>query len=686
MLQEVPMSETNLQPESLPLQQVPTPQQLPHIATNLSRFTDFAANHALFVDKTALLQTLVDQKFVFLSRPRRFGKSLLISMLKDLFEHGTTNFAGTAIYNIWHEKTYPVLTLSFLDKTNPKTFEADLCRALRDAFYDAGFHEVYDFIPDCNDFQTLSGRLVRQVLKGQQVVLLIDEWDDPLSSNLNNRADYEQLTAMMRHLYTWIRESHAFWFVLVTGIGRYQNTSFFTGEFFTDISMEPYFAALVGYTQEELQQYFAPYITRSAWLNHISEDEMLEQIKLYYDGFCFDQDGLVKVYSPWSINCFFSQVEIYPDRIPSFDSFWMDNANAPSAIRSYIKLHRPNLSFLEQVKSNGIKLSQSYIKATNTIDDMPFLRLMINTGYMTIKEKLPPNPDKPNARSYLCNFTNIEVEELYAEIILSYLTGNEGATLNEAVKDYAAVLVAALKAHDMPTAVNAINTMLSIIHYELWQGKDREALYRLLIAFFLQIEVTPYLVRQEVPNNIGRSDIEALLGNELFVFELKLIHNKPGKKGPAPTETTPTQPETSSTQAENTPAQAEDTPEPAPSEQDANSVQSTPRANNIPVAADVAQNNLTQAEAYPISLATKLRVAQKASDQVIDKRYGSGIFSRTIEKRYGVVLVISEADRQVCYWRHFTDNQDLGSGEVKPININNPPQEIAPDQSADPIA
>ena len=680
------MSETNLQPESLPLQQVPTPQQLPHIATNLSRFTDFAANHALFVDKTALLQTLVDQKFVFLSRPRRFGKSLLISMLKDLFEHGTTNFTGKAIYDIWHEKTYPVLTLSFLDKTNPKTFEADLCRALRDAFYDAGFHEVYDFIPDCNDFQTLSGRLVRQVLKGQQVVLLIDEWDDPLSSNLNNRADYEQLTAMMRHLYTWIRESHAFWFVLVTGIGRYQNTSFFTGEFFTDISMEPYFAALVGYTQEELQQYFAPYITRSAWLNHISEDEMLEQIKLYYDGFCFDQDGLVKVYSPWSINCFFSQVEIYPDRIPSFDSFWMDNANAPSAIRSYIKLHRPNLSFLEQVKSNGIKLSQSYIKATNTIDDMPFLRLMINTGYMTIKEKLPPNPDKPNARSYLCNFTNIEVEELYAEIIISYLTGNEGATLSEAVKDYAAVLVAALKAHDLPTAVNAINTLLSIIHYELWQGKDREALYRLLIAFFLQIEVTPCLVRQEVPNNIGRSDIEAVLGNELFVFELKLIHNKPGKKGQAQAEATPTQTETSSTQAENSPAQAEDTPALSPSTQDASSAASTPSANNIPGDGDDAQNNLPQAEAYPISLATKLRVAQKASDQVIDKRYGSSSFSRVIKKRYGVVLVISEADRQVCFWRHFTSNQDLGSGEVRPINMDNPPLEISHDQSADPIA
>ena len=683
------MSETNFLQEAVPLHQVPTPKQLPHIVTGLSRFIDFAANNALFVDKTALLQTLVDKKFVFLSRPRRFGKSLLISMLKDLFEHGTENFAGLDIYDIWREKTYPVLTLSFLDKTNPDTFEDDLCTALRYAFYEAGFHEVYDFIPECNNFKILSGRLVRQVLKGQQVVLLIDEWDDPLSSNLNNRDNYEQIAAMLRHLYTWIRESHAFWFVLVTGIGRYQTPSFFTGEFITDISMEPYFAALVGYTQEELQQYFAPYITRSAELNHISEAEMLEQIKLYYDGFCFDQDGLVKVYSPWSINCFFSQVELYPDRIPSFDSFWMDNANAPSAIRSYLKLHRPNLTFLEQIKSTGIKLSQSYIKATNTIDELPFLRLMINTGYLTIKEKLPPNPDKPNARSYLCNFTNIEVEELYAEIILSYLTGNEGAMLDESVKDYASTLVAALKAHDLPTAVNAINTMLSIIHYDLWQGKDREALYRLLIAFFLQIEVNPCLVRQEVPNNIGRSDIEVLLGNELFVFELKLIHNKPDKKAPAqattaPDEATPAPAEAASTQIEGTTAQA--APAPAPCEQAASSAPSTDRGNNIQVVADNAKNQLPKAETHPISLATKQRVAQKASKQVIDKRYGSGSFSRTIEKRYGVVLVISEADRQVCYWHHFTSNQDLDSGEVKPININNPPQVIALEQDAVPIA
>ena len=100
----------------------------------------------------------------------------------------------------------------------------------------------------------------------------------------------------------------------------------------------------------------------------------------------------------------------------------MENANAPSAIRTYLKLHKPDLNFLKEVKSTGIELSQSYIKASNTFDDIPFVRLMIQTGYITIKEKLPPNEDKPNIRNYLCNFTNIEVEELYAELILAYFT------------------------------------------------------------------------------------------------------------------------------------------------------------------------------------------------------------------------------------------------------------------------
>ena len=339
------MVQTPLPQGYQPTTLIPAPNKLPHIVTGLSEYLDFAQKRALFVDKTALLQKLVRENFVFLSRPRRFGKSILISMLKKLFQHGTQNFEGMAIHEQWQEQTYPVLTLSFLGITDPATFEYNLCRKLRRAFFQSGFYDSYNFLPDCTDFNLLLSRFVDEVLQGQKIVLLIDEWDAPLSSNLHDRERYQANTELLRQFYTWVRESGVIWFLLVTGIGRYQNTSFFTGEYITDISMDPDYAALVGYTQEDLKKYFAPYITRSAWLNHISEEEMLEQIKLYYDGFCFDQNGAVKVYSPWSINCFFRQVEKWPDLVPGFETFWMDNANAPSAISTDLKLHNPDLTF-----------------------------------------------------------------------------------------------------------------------------------------------------------------------------------------------------------------------------------------------------------------------------------------------------------------------------------------------------
>lgn len=188
--------------------------------TGISQYTDFAAKNALFVDKTALLQKLVDEKFVLLSRPRRFGKSLLVSMLTELFTNGVKNFQGKTIYERWHEKTYPALNLSFAGLTNPDTFEVELCTTLRNACYAAGFHGIYDFIPECKDFKTLSGRVVRQVLKGQQAVLLIDEWEDPLLANLNDHSANDKLWNLMRYVCFWTRDSHAFWFVLVTGSTR----------------------------------------------------------------------------------------------------------------------------------------------------------------------------------------------------------------------------------------------------------------------------------------------------------------------------------------------------------------------------------------------------------------------------------------------------------------------------------
>ena len=616
---------------------------LPVIFTGISDYLDFQSDDALFVDKTALLQDLVKLKRVFLARPRRFGKTILISMLKELFTNGIGQFQHLAIAEHWREDTYPVLHLSFLCMRNPATFEKDLCNKLRDAFFDAGFAEIYDFIPECHEFKVLASRIVRQVLKGHKLVVLIDEWDDPLSSNLHDRTAFKSIAELMSTFYSWLRESTFIKFMFVTGIGRYQDTSFFTGEFIKDISLMPKYSALVGYTEEELRTYFAPYITRSATLYHISEETLLDEIRLHYDGFCFDAQGKVRVYSPWSINCFFEQVEQEPELAPPFIPFWTDNSNAPSALRTYLKLHHPDITFLDKIKAEGVELLLRNILAAYNFDNVSLVNLLLQTGYLTIKEKLPERPEKRGLLEYRCNFTNLEVENLLTDLLVAYVTGHDGDSPSSATKALAKDLINGLKAHDMVRAVRAINLMLVRVHYDLWPRQSREAFYRVLIALFLQIELSPQHVRQEVPNNVGRSDIEALVDNDLFVFELKLIPAKTKKKSAR-----------SEDSAEGTEAQTAEGTEVKPA-----------KGSNA---------QTSEVDLDPPSLANQTRIAKNAYEQVIGKSYGGASISREVKHWYGVVLVISEVTRQICYWRYFTSNQELGCGAVDPENINNPPQ------------
>lgn len=132
-------------------------------------FRDFQERNTLFVDKTAQLQAFVeDQKHVFFMRPRRFGQSILVSMLEALFAQAPQLFEHLASAERWHEEQYPVLRLSFLTLDDPATFAQDLCFKLRCACYDAGFHEAFDFLPECQCFDVLASRFEQQVLQGQR--------------------------------------------------------------------------------------------------------------------------------------------------------------------------------------------------------------------------------------------------------------------------------------------------------------------------------------------------------------------------------------------------------------------------------------------------------------------------------------------------------------------------------------
>ncbi len=427
------MTALHPQPSSLATQvsaatQAVAEDAAPRILTSGSEYQTFTESNALWVDKTAALQDLVDMDRVYLYRPQGFGKSLLLSLLTELYMHGTTRVAHLAIAKRWHEPQCPVLRLSFRGLHDPATFEQELCARWRRACYDAGFHEIYDFIPECQRFRLLASRTVNQVLQGQKVVVLIDDWDDPILSNLHDRATVEANVKHLFAVYVWLREGDFLRFLLFTGECRYKIASLFTADNFCDCSLKSRFAALLGYTEEELRTYFAPYLARSAALCHMSEEALIEQLRRHYGGFCFDEEGQVRVYSPWSINCFFAQLAQAPERAPLFRSFWQQDSHKASVLRTIMKTCSPAPNFFDAIKAKGIELTWWDIKEPcGEFDEYPFETLLLQAGYLTIQEKLLDERDKFGCFSYRCNFTNLEVESLFTELFAAYVRGQKWA-------------------------------------------------------------------------------------------------------------------------------------------------------------------------------------------------------------------------------------------------------------------
>ncbi|HIX57479.1 MAG TPA: ATP-binding protein [Candidatus Anaerobiospirillum pullistercoris] len=500
----------------------PCPQSdLTPITTTLSDFRVIRKNKFLLVDKTSRINTLLRASKVFLARPRRFGKTLLLSTIKELFTNGAKNFEGLAIHDLWDRPCLPVIKVSFFGLSSPETFEQELCARLREAFAQAGFADALqikassfvDLVPELNF-----------LYRNSDIVLLIDEWDFPLSANLNDRKAFDHNKDILRRFYSWVRELQNLEFLMVTGIGRYQDTSLFTGQDIKDISLDPRFANLLGYTQEELESYFSSHISAAAALLNLKEEQLLELLKRQYDGFCFDYDAKISVYCPISINNFFLQVVDFPDRVPVFGSYWMESSNTAPALRAFLDRKKPSLAFLDSVKGSGIELSQSDLSNAYSFDELNFNALLTQTGYLSIKQVLRNSPVSID-RIYSCSFPNQEIERIYGPIFLRYITQSGHHDLDGTWSRQAAQkLSQALYEQDIARVVAELNVFMCAIPYDLW-ADAKEIAYRTFIGWCLQFSIVSD-IRYETMNNRGRSDLEFTVNDCTYVIELKRLTTK----------------------------------------------------------------------------------------------------------------------------------------------------------------
>lgn len=584
---------------------------LQRITTTSSDFNQFRRKGFLLVDKTARINDLIRESRVFLSRPRRFGKSLLLSTIAELFTNGVKNFEGLAIHDMWQRDRYPVVELSFFGLSDPETFESDLCEILRGAFAMAGFGAALDTALQIDNIVDLTGYL--DYLRGQQdIVLLIDECDFPLSSNLYDREAFEKNKEILNQFYAWIRDVDNLEFLMLTGIARYQDSSMFSGQTITDISMKTRYADLLGYTQEEVEYYFAAHIKEAAARLKISTDELCHKLAAFYKGFCFDEDAQGRLYCPLSINEFFDQLADPTEQFPKFGYYWMESSNSSPALRTFLEHANLKSDFLDQVQGSGVELTQAEISNANGYRGLNFEALLVQTGYLAIDRIKNPAAVSMYDRICRCKFPNLEVEQRCVKVFLLYLTGvSVEAWSSSWFRQTEERLKEAFLQQDMEQVVVALNTFLRAIRDDLWSNATEFA-YRTFIEWCLLSSLS-YLAQHKDFNHKGSSALEFDEGQAHYVIVSKLV----------------------------VPSNRQEQGQEQEQEQDSEGLR---------------------------------LLADQFQQQVYERGYGSNAQIGAEQQRLGLALVVSAESRQIEYWRYFDGKSVISEGAVEPISLENPSQ------------
>lgn len=243
----------------------------------------------------------------FLARPRRFGKSLLISTFESLFKYGLRDFNGLKIESLWKdEKKYQVVRLDFSEVKNFSSiqeFSAKLDSLLIGNFSSVGFSYTESKTILCST--QISTWLKK--LPICSLVLLIDEYDAPLLACLDDPKLYEEVRKKLSEFYSVIKGNDAaLRFLFITGLTNFNRTTVLSDlNNLSDISLSPVYGSLLGYTHNEVKDYFSEYLSCASEKLGIEKEKLFEELTEHYDGFCFDETAKQKVFAPWSLLLFF---------------------------------------------------------------------------------------------------------------------------------------------------------------------------------------------------------------------------------------------------------------------------------------------------------------------------------------------------------------------------------------------
>jgi hypothetical protein len=438
----------------------------------------------VYIDKTEVIHELVDSgDYYFLSRPRRFGKSLLVSTLKELFQGSRELFKNLWIHDHWNwEKKHPVIHLS-LSKIDYQKL----------GLYDALNKELDEIAAEIGvtlkevDLKSKFRELIKTAAVPEKVVILIDEYDKPIIDYLDDLAKVEENKAVFKSFYSVLKDSDEhIRLLLITGVSRFSKVSIFSDlNNLNDITLSNRFGTIAGITQEELESNF------SAEIVSLQQQDpgILNEIKKWYNGYSWDIKN--RVYNPFSLLNYIAE--------PVFRNYWFATGSPTFLIK--------NIQAKGEYDFENVSSNENVLGSFDPLN-MLSIPLLFQTGYLTIKGY------NTVTRTYQLGYPNQEVKDSLLDNLLSAYRQVYPDGSSEQTGD----LLLAVHANNIPGIISSLNAIIGSIPYDHWRA-DTESIFHIIT--FLTFKKIGVDVHTEVHNNKGRCDVLVKTNNYIYVIELK---------------------------------------------------------------------------------------------------------------------------------------------------------------------
>lgn len=472
---------------------------LKELPVGISTLSEIVNNNCVYVDKTKFIAQLVKNKYYFLSRPRRFGKSLFMDTIKQAFLGKKELFKGLYLESNWDfNNTHPVIHISFASEVHDvKLLEQNIHEILNRIIISYGLNEILAEKLVNNKLVLLIEKLFVK-FKQQRVVILVDEYDKPILDNIDDIEAAGYARSLLKSLYSGIKDCDSYLrFVLLTGVTKFAKAGVFSNlNNLEDITLNKAYADVCGYTQNDIENIFKDYL----------KDVDADKLKIWYNGYSFLGTEAQNVYNPYDILLFIRNDKKYRN-------YWF-GTGTPNFL---IKLLQKNRYYIP--RAEGIKLTESALDSFD-IENLSIEVLLLQSGYLTIVDT---KTSQNGVTYYILDYPNFEVKQSLNDRILSSLFGGDkDGALNDRISE----MEEALAENKLDQIENKLKNLFASIPYDWYRNnniQDYEGYYCSIV--YTLFNTMGFKVIPEDKTSLEQIDLSIHMDDKILILEFKMLKN-----------------------------------------------------------------------------------------------------------------------------------------------------------------